>query len=36
MLVDEETANDLHREQSRMEKSCHFVYARALITHCAL
>ena len=29
MLVYEETANDLHRELSR-----HFVYVRALITHC--
>ena len=33
MLVYEETANDLHRELSRIEKSRHFVYVRALITH---
>ena len=26
MLVNEETANDLHREVSRIEKSRHFVY----------
>ena len=35
MLVYEETANDLYRELSRKEKSCHFVYVRVLITHCA-
>ena len=35
VLVYEETANDLHREQCRIEKSRHFVYVRALITHCA-
>ena len=35
MLVYEETANDLHREVSRIEKSRHFVYVRALITLCA-
>ena len=35
MLVYEETANDLHRELSRIEKSRHFVYVRSLITHCA-
>ena len=34
MLVYEKTANDL-RELSRIEKSRHFVYVRALITHCA-
>ena len=32
MLVYEETANDLHRELSRTEKSRHFVYVLALIT----
>ena len=35
MLVYEETANDLHRELSGIEKSRHFVYLRALIAHCA-
>ena len=35
MLVYEETANDRHRELSRFEKDRHFVYARALIRHCA-
>ena len=29
MLVYEETANDLHCEISRIEKSRHFVYVRA-------
>ena len=32
MLVYEETANDFHRELSRIEKSRHFVSVRALIT----
>ena len=32
MLVYEETANDLHRELSYIEKSRHFVYVCALIT----
>ena len=32
MLVYEETANDLHREPSRIEKSRHFANVRALIT----
>ena len=31
MFVYEGTANDLHRELSRIEKSRHFVYVRALI-----
>ena len=35
MLVYEEMANDLHRELSRIEKSRHFVYVHAQITHCA-
>ena len=35
MLVNEETANDLYRELSRIEKSRHFVYERTLITHWA-
>ena len=35
MLVYEETANDLHRKLSRIEKSHRFVYVRALIMHCA-
>ena len=35
MLVYEETANDLHREPSCIEKSRHFVYVHALIKHCA-
>ena len=34
MLVYEETANDLHRELRRIEKSRHVVNVRALITHC--
>ena len=34
MLVYEETANDVHRELSRVEKSRHYVYVRALIMHC--
>ena len=36
MLVSKKTATDLHRELSSIEKSPHFVYVRALITHCAL
>ena len=32
-LRHEETANDLIHELSRIEKSRHFVYMRALITH---
>ena len=32
MLGYEEISNDLHRELSRIEKSRHFVYVRALIT----
>ena len=32
MLIYEETANDLHRELSRIEKNRHFVYVRAQIT----
>ena len=35
MLVYEQTANDLHRELSRIEKSRYFAYVRALIAHCA-
>ena len=35
MLVCEETANELHRELTRIEKSRYFIYERALITHCA-
>ena len=37
MFVYEETANDLYRELSRIEKNRHFhsVYVRALLTHCA-
>ena len=34
MLVYEETANDLHLELSRIERSRHFVYVRAIIAHC--
>ena len=32
MLVYKGTANELHRELSRIEKSRHFVYERTLIT----
>ena len=35
MFVYEETANELHRELSRIGKSRHFVYERELITHSA-
>ena len=35
MLVNEETANDLHRELSHIGKSRQFVYVRVLIMHCA-
>ena len=35
MLVYVETANDLHRELIRIEKSRHFVYVRATITYSA-
>ena len=33
MLVNEEAANDLRRKLSRIEKLCHFVCVRALITY---
>ena len=35
MFVYEETANDLHRKLSRIEKKAAFFYVRALITLCA-
>ena len=35
MLVYEETANDLHRELSRIEKAVILFYVHALITLCA-